>query len=106
MAEGEAGHRNLTRRDLVEEVRREVGSYTAAKDLVTDYFKQIEEVLAAGGVVKLCNFGRFETSRKAQRIGRNPRNNEEKVITARTVVKFRPSRKLRNSVRKYSGEDG
>lgn len=106
MADGEAGNRNLTRRDLIEEVRREVGSYTAAKDLVTDYFKRIEEALAAGGVVKLCNFGRFETSRKAQRMGRNPRNNEEKVISARTVVKFRPCRKMRNAVRSYSSDDG
>ena len=101
---GDRDQRNLTRKDLIEQVRREVGSYTAAKAVVTSYFNEIEQALVAGDVVKLCNFGRFETGHKAQRIGRNPRNNEEKVITARTVVKFRPCRKLRSAVRSYTND--
>ena len=97
----------LTRKELIENLRREVGSYTAAKQAVTTYFEEVERALVEEGMVKLQNFGRFETSHKRERVGRNPRNGEEKVISARTVVKFRPCNKLRNAVRtKVSVDDG
>ena len=103
-ARKQPSNHSLTRRELFEEVRKEVGSYTTAKAVVSSYFKAIEEALVNGDVVKLTNFGRFDTSHKAERMGRNPHNKEEKVITARTVVKFRPCRKMRVAIRSYPGD--
>ncbi len=89
----------LTRRELIEQLRLEFGSYSMARAVVASYFDEIERALLEEGVVKIHNFGRFETSGKNERMGRNPRNGEKKVITARTVVKFKPCGKFRNAVR-------
>ena len=89
----------LTRRELAEILRRELGSYTSAMAVVTSYFEELERALIAEGVVKIHNFGRFETSNKKERMGRNPRSGAAKVITARKVVKFRPCGKFRDAVR-------
>ncbi|MBF2735714.1 MAG: HU family DNA-binding protein [Betaproteobacteria bacterium AqS2] len=100
MAENEApAARTLTRQEIIASLRGELGSFAAAKRLLQSYFDLIEAGLVADGVVKLHNFGRFETSGKKARMGRNPRSGEAKVIEARTIVKFRPCSKLRNSVR-------
>ena len=97
----------LTRRQLIEELRRELGTSSAAKQVLDNYFEEVTEALLRHGVVKLHNFGRFETSAKGSRGGRNPRNGEAKEIKARTVVKFRPCGKLRDMVRSPpKSEDG
>ncbi len=88
-----------TRVEIIKEVQREIGSYTLAKKIVTDYFMLIEKGLIKDGLVKIHNFGRFMTIKKRERVGRNPRSGETKQISARTVVSFRPSNKLRNEVR-------
>lgn len=89
----------LTRKQLIEKLRRELGSNAAAKQLLDGYFDEITAALTTQGVVKLHNFGRFETSAKRSRGGRNPRNGQATEIKARTVVKFRPCSKLRGLVR-------
>lgn len=91
--------KTLTRKELIQQLYPELGSYTAAKAVLYHYFEAIEEGLLKEGVVKLHNFGRFETSRKNERMGRNPRSGEAKVISARTIVKFKPCNKLRNAAR-------
>lgn len=100
MAEhGDPVARTLTRQKIIAILRAELGSYAASKRLLQSYFDQIEAGLLEDGLVKLHNFGRFETSGKKERMGRNPRSGEAKVIAARTIVKFRPCGKMRNSVR-------
>jgi len=41
--------------------------------------------------IKISSFGTFKVSQKKERIGRNPHTKVEAKITARKVVKFRPS---------------
>ena len=89
----------LTRDEIIKQVQREVGSYTLAKQLVSNYFKLIEQSLLEGKPVKLHNFGRFTLLHKRERTGRNPRSGETKLISARSVVSFRPSNKMRDAVR-------
>ena len=101
-----SGPKTLTRHELAELVQREVGSYALAKQIVNDYFDLIEKGLLDDSLVKLHNFGRFMTTHKRERIGRNPRSGEQKKIAARTVVSFRPSTKLRLAVRNSHTGDG
>lgn len=71
-----------------------------AKDIVESFFEEISASLAQGEAVRLSGFGNFETRDKSSRPGRNPRTGEDVPITARRVVTFRASQKLREHVAK------
>jgi integration host factor subunit alpha len=61
----------------------------------------------AGDGVKLSGFGNFQLRDKPQRPGRNPKTGEEIPITARRVVTFHASQKLKAAVEgiDYDGND-
>lgn len=94
--------KSLTRRELYNAIKPELGSLKAAQEVVNAYFTEIECALANGRTVTIANLGRFSTLTKKQREGRNPRSGEIKKIRARTVATFRPSLKLRGSARLFS----
>ena len=56
--------------------------------------------LENGESVKLSGFGNFQLRDKPQRPGRNPKTGEEIPITARRVVTFHASQKLKAMVEK------
>ena len=61
---------------------------------------EIRAALESGRTVKLSGFGNFQLRDKAQRPGRNPKTGEEIAITARRVVTFHASQKLKEAVAK------
>lgn len=69
-----------------------------AKDIVESFFEEVSACLTRGEPVKLSGFGNFEPRDKRPRPGRNPRTGEEAQITARRVVTFHASQKLREYV--------
>ncbi len=74
-------------------------SKTAAEQFVTALLDVIQEVLIDEGKVSLANFGMFAAEERAARKGRNPRTGEEIEIAASKVVKFRPGKTLKDTVR-------
>ncbi|MDF7674970.1 integration host factor subunit alpha [Acetobacteraceae bacterium ESL0709] len=92
---------SITRQSLIELLQKEVGlSRSQAAAFLGNMFGTFIEVLARGGTLKISGFGTFGTRKKAARIGRNPKNGKEAVITARCVPFFRPSQTLRDRVNK------
>lgn len=86
----------LTKAELAEALFDELGlNKREAKEFVDLFFEEIRERLQSGKEVKLSGFGNFELRNKNQRPGRNPKTGEEIPISARRVVTFRPSQKLR-----------
>jgi len=69
-----------------------------AKDMVESFFEEIRLSLEKGEGVKLSGFGNFELRDKPERPGRNPKTGEEIPITARRVVTFHASQKLKSLV--------
>ena len=69
-----------------------------SKDMVEAFFAEISDTLSAGQWVKLSGFGNFQLRDKPQRPGRNPKTGEEIPISARRVVAFHPSQKLKDEV--------
>lgn len=59
-----------------------------ARDAVDATFTAIAEELAAGREVAVAGFGKFSTSERAAREGRNPSNGETIQIAASTAAKF------------------
>ncbi len=89
----------LTKAELAELLFEQVGlNKREAKDMVETFFDEIRNALEAGEPVKLSGFGNFQLRDKPQRPGRNPKTGEEIPITARRVVTFHPSQKLKAMV--------
>ena len=89
----------LTKAELAELLFERVGlNKREAKDMVETFFDEIALSLEQGDVVKLSGFGNFQLRDKPQRPGRNPKTGEEIPITARRVVTFHASQKLKQTV--------
>lgn len=89
----------LTKADLAESLFNELGlNKREAKEFVELFFEHIRSALVNGEQVKLSGFGNFGLRQKNSRPGRNPKTGEEIPITARRVVTFRASHKLKERV--------
>jgi integration host factor subunit alpha len=89
----------LTKAELADILFDRVGlNKREAKDMVEGFFEEIRNALERGEEVKLSGFGNFQLRDKPQRPGRNPKTGEEIPITARRVVTFHASQKLKTSV--------
>jgi integration host factor subunit alpha len=89
----------LTKAELADLLFEQLGlNKREAKDMVERFFEEIRIALAQGHSVKLSGFGNFQLREKPQRPGRNPKTGEEIPITARRVVTFHASQKLKAMV--------
>ena len=94
----------LTKAEMAERLFEEVGlNKREAKEFVDAFFDALRESLEHGRSIKLSGFGNFELRQKNQRPGRNPKTGEEIPITARRVVTFHASQKLKSMVEAHSG---
>jgi integration host factor subunit alpha len=86
----------LTKAELAELLFEQVGlNKREAKDMVDTFFDEIRQALERGESVKLSGFGNFQLRDKPQRPGRNPKTGEAIPISARRVVTFHASQKLK-----------
>jgi integration host factor subunit alpha len=89
----------LTKAELSNLLFEKVGlNKREAKDFVETFFEEIRIKLEQCEDVKLSGFGNFELRDKTPRPGRNPKTGEEVIVTARRVVTFHPSAKLKTMV--------
>jgi integration host factor subunit alpha len=97
----------LTKAELADLLFEKVGfNKREAKDMVESFFEEVRTALERGEGVKLSGFGNFQLRDKPQRPGRNPKTGEEIPITARRVVTFHASQKLKALVDKHYPADG
>ena len=86
----------LTKAELAEMLFDQVGlNKRESKDMVETFFDEIRGALERGESVKLSGFGNFQLRDKPQRPGRNPKTGQEIPISARRVVTFHASQKLK-----------
>ena len=89
----------LTKAELADQLFEQVGlNKREALDMVELFFEEIRIALEGGDKVKLPGFGNFQLRDKPERPGRNPKTGEETPITARRVVTFHASQKLKLAV--------
>ncbi|ATD65436.1 integration host factor subunit alpha [Neisseria weixii] len=93
----------LTKAELADILVDKVSNVTKndAKEIVELFFEEIRSTLARGEEIKISGFGNFQLRDKPQRPGRNPKTGEEVPITARRVVTFHASQKLKGMVEHY-----
>src|SRR4029077_8115797 len=101
LRERQGGFMTLTKAELADLLFEKVGfNKREAKDMVESFYEEVRIALQSGDGVKLSGFGNFQLREKPQRPGRNPKTGEEIPITARRVVTFHASQKLKAMVEK------
>ena len=69
-----------------------------SENLLEDVFQILLSNIINKKKVKIAKFGTFTLRKKNQRVGRNPKTKEEKIISERNVVLFKPSKELRQLI--------
>lgn len=79
----------MNKNELAERIaaKADIGA-AQAKEAVDATFSVIADELAAGREVAVAGFGKFSTSERAARVGRNPSNGEAIQIAAITAAKL------------------
>ena len=96
---------NLTKKDLVNQVYMQIGfSKQISESLIDDFFSIIIKNLIEKKKLKISNFGTFHIRKKKSRIGRNPKTKEEKNISERNVVLFKPSKDFKEFINQSDAE--
>lgn len=94
----------LTKDTVIEMIRDKIGfPVKEAKDILEMVLEEIKLKLEDGQDVKISGFGKWTVKTKRSRPGRNPHTGDRIEITARRVVTFHPSDKLRDAVNKGNG---
>jgi DNA-binding protein HU-beta len=90
----------MTKAELVEKAAKEAKiSKVAAQTALNSFMEGITKALKKkNGKVTLVGFGTFSKVRRKARKGRNPQTGEPIKIKASNVVKFKPGKKLKDSV--------
>ena len=94
--------KNIKRKDLIDNVYFNIGfSKTISENIVYDIFNLFINNIISNNVLKISNFGNFIKKNKKQRIGRNPKTKEVKIISARNIIIFKPSNLLKKRINQY-----
>ena len=90
---------NLTKKDLINQVYMQIGfSKQLSENLIEEFFSLIVSNLKIEKKLKISNFGTFSIRLKKSRVGRNPKTKEEKTISERNVVLFKPSKEFKRYI--------
>ena len=89
----------VTKMELAKTLFEELGlNKREAKEFVELFFEEIRAALENGHSVKFSGFGSFSVRDKPQRPGRNPKTGEEIPVSARRVVTYKASQKIKDRV--------
>ena len=87
---------NLTKKEIINSIYMQIGfSKKISENLLDDVFQILLNNIITKKKVKIAKFGTFILRKKNKRIGRNPKTKEEKVISERNVILFKPSKDLK-----------
>ena len=90
---------NLTKKEIVNSIYMQLGFSRRILDVILeDILSIIVDNLKKNKKVKISNFGTFEIRYKKERIGRNPKTKEKKIISSRNVVLFKPSKDFKKYI--------
>lgn len=89
----------MNKSDLIDLIAQQADISKAAAGRALDaMITGVTKSLKKGDSVSLVGFGTFAVTKRAGRIGRNPRTGAEIKIKAAKVPKFRPGKALRDAI--------
>ena len=93
--------RNLTKEDIIKDLTLKTGfPFIYSKKLLSDLIEIIIQNIKSNNLI-LKNIGSFKIIYKKERVGRNPKNKQKFIISARKSVSFVASKKLSNRLKEF-----
>ena len=93
---------NLRKKDIVNSLYMQIGfSKKISENLLEDILESIIDKLKKYKKLKISKFGTFSIRSKKNRLGRNPKTKEKKIISERDVVLFKPSKEFKMYINKH-----
>ena len=90
---------NLTKKEIVNSIYMQIGfSKKISENLLEDVFQILLNNIIVEKKVKIAKFGTFILRKKNKRVGRNPKTKEEKIISERNVILFKPSKEFKQYI--------
>lgn len=90
----------MTKADLVDRIAARTGqSKLASEKALNAFLGSVKDVLLSERKLTITGFGTFAVEDRKERKGRNPRTGAVITIPSTKVVKFRPGRKLRDTIK-------
>tara|TARA_B100000579_G_scaffold296278_1_gene246399 strand:- start:461 stop:754 length:294 start_codon:yes stop_codon:yes gene_type:complete len=90
---------NLKKKEIVNSIYMQIGfSKKISENLLEDVFQILLNNIIVEKKVKIAKFGTFILRKKNKRIGRNPKTREEKIISERNVILFKPSKEFKQYI--------
>jgi DNA-binding protein HU-beta len=101
MKEGEKLAKTVNKTELIKDVTEYAGfaKHSEGERALQAALDAIAGALEEGKSVAIQGFGTFALMEKPETTGRNPQTGESITIAAHTVVKFKPSEKLKATVK-------
>ena len=89
--------KTVTREFLANCIKQELGlTRSDSLKLISLIINNLSNSIKKDKLLKVPKLGTFKIRHKNSRIGRNPKTGEESIITARSVVTFNASEKLKS----------
>ena len=89
----------LTKAQIIEEISNKDGfTKKNSIEIVETLLDIIKSTLESGDDVLISGFGKFCVKEKKERRGRNPATGDDMMLSARKVVTFKCSSKLRDTI--------
>ena len=91
--------KNITKKNLANKIYENIGfSKIISENIVKDIFEIIITNLEKNNKIKITSFGTFLKKDKKERIGRNPKTKEKKIISSRKVIAFKASKTFKDKI--------
>ena len=84
--------KNFTKKNLTNKIYQNLGfSKNYSSIIIDDFIESLISELIKTNIIKISSFGTFKILNKKERLGRNPKTKIEAKISARKIIKFKPS---------------
>tara|TARA_B110000305_G_C18882356_1_gene378154 strand:- start:7 stop:297 length:291 start_codon:yes stop_codon:yes gene_type:complete len=89
--------KTITREYLSNCIKKEIGlPRSESLKLIALILDNLSSSIKKDKILKLSSLGTFKVKNKSSRMGRNPKTGKDALISARSVVTFTASEKLKN----------
>jgi nucleoid DNA-binding protein len=91
--------KNMTKADIVDIISSSTGiAKVETEAVVKGFLDTVIDALKEGKTIELRGFGSFKVVKRAQRIARNPKTNEEVIVPEQFVPVLKVSREFKKAI--------